>query len=336
MHKKITAWLSQRWVLIIFFLLVVLLWIMSIWPQKTQLQIVHTLGPSTQSAEVLWIKQEIFTRMASNGSRVVYAMPITRDSLMAIDINNGSTLWKIELPLERGGGARDLLVDQNAVFVATSIFIDKYETTTGKLKWSTKLGDGHVSVITQIDAGVLRVYYGDELLELDSETGKILTSVAKHATIWMTDNVILKTSPNNHVIALNKQSGETLWTNNRLFYIDEDQKPLNIGNNKLLVGFGKGVCVINLQTGEYGWCNPEINISRVVVDSQSELGYAMREDLVLLTINLQTGNILGETSFLSSEPVDDQIGTVSAITFSDGVVNISFSDSNQTFGLVIK
>jgi hypothetical protein len=62
----------------------------------------------------------------------------------------------------------------------------------------------------------------------------------------------------------------------------------------------------------------------------------MREDLVLLAIDLETGNILGETNFLSTQPIDKQIGSVSSITASDGVVVVSFSDSGQTFALKFK
>jgi hypothetical protein len=127
-----------------------------------------------------------------------------------------------------------------------------------------------------------------------------------------------------------------LWTNHRAFYIDEGQEPLDIGDEKLLVGFVRGICVLDLRTGEYSWCHPEIYSSHMAVDYQSQRGFAMRDDLVLLTIDLQTGNILGETSFLSSEPVDEQIGFLASITFSNGVVVVSFSDSGQTFGLGFK
>jgi hypothetical protein len=60
----------------------------------------------------------------------------------------------------------------------------------------------------------------------------------------------------------------------------------------------------------------------------------MRDDLVLVTIDLQTGEVLGETTFLSSQPVDKEIGSLSSIAFSNGVIVVSFSDSGQTLGLV--
>ena len=259
-------------------------------------------------------------------------MPLGQDRIMAIETKNANIVWKIELPFERSG-ARGMLADKNTIFTVDSTRADAYETTTGELKWSTELGDGHVSVIPQLDSNVLRISLGDKLIELDPETGKILTTIPKNATVLVSGNIILQTSPANQLIALDKQSGELLWTNDRLFYIDEGQEPINTGNNNFIVGFVKGICILNLQSGKYSWCRPEIYISDVAIDYQSQLGYAMREDLVLLTIDLQTGNVLGETSFLSSQPIDKQIGFMSSITFSDGVLIISFSDSGQTFGL---
>ena len=93
---------------------------------------------------------------------------------------------------------------------------------------------------------------------------------------------------------------------------------------------------MKLRNGEDGWCRPEAYISRVAVDRQSQLGYAMRDDFVLVTIDLKTGNVLGETSFLSSEPAKEYSGFVSSVVVSDGVVVVSFYDSGQAFGLSIK
>jgi outer membrane protein assembly factor BamB len=331
--KQFRGWLSRRGALALFIMLVALIWIFQIWLERHQPRISHVLGTSTQHVDVLWSNQEIFTQVTSNEDGAIYAMPITRGNFRAIDIHDGSTTWEVDLPLEKGGGAAGMLATQNKIFIVTSIFVDAYEATTGELKWSTKLGDGHVSVIPQLDSNILRIYYGDKLIELEPETGKILTMIPKDAIVWVSDNIILQVSPANQLIALDKQSSEVLWTNNRLFYLDERHEPLDIGRNSLLVGFTRGVCALNLENGEYYWCHPEIYISDVAIDYQSQLGYAMREELVLLTIDLQTGDVLGETSFLSSQPIDEQNGSMSSITFSDGILVVSFSDSGQTFGL---
>ena len=333
LSQQFRNWLSRRGALALFIIVVVLLWLFQTWAQRTQPRISHVLDSSTQHVNVLWLKQgDVSNITAANTDGKVFTMPLTEDSISSIDVKSSSTLWKIELPFERSG-ARGMLANTDTIFTVDSTRADAYETTTGELIWSTELGDGHVSVIPQLDSNVLRIYLGDDVIELDLKTGKILSKIPKDTKIWVSGNVILQTSPSSQLIALDKQSSEILWTSNRLFYLDERHEPLDIGRNSLLVGFTRGVCALNLKNGEYYWCHPEIYISDVAIDYQSQLGYAMREDLVLLTIDLQTGDVLGETSFLSSQPIDEQIGSMSSITFSDGVLVISFSDSGQTFGL---
>jgi outer membrane protein assembly factor BamB len=333
LSKGFRTWFAQREVLVIFIMLAILLGIFQMRRELPQLQNSHVLGSSTHQVDVLWSTQDIFTKIASNGSGVIYAMPYTGDSLKAIDISKGATKWEIALPLERGGGADTLLTDQDAVFVLTSTELDAYKVATGELKWSTKLGSGHVSKVAQLDLDSIRVYYGDNLYEVDKETGNILSALPKYDMIWRTGNIVFQETPDYKLSAFDKQSGNTLWTNNPSFYVREGQEPINIDKDSLVVGVTKGICTLNIHSGKYSWCHPEIYISDMAIDYQSQLGYAMREDLVLLTIDLRTGNVLGETRFLSSKPIDKQIGFMSSITFSNGVVVISFSDSGQTFGL---
>ncbi|HLO32829.1 MAG TPA: PQQ-binding-like beta-propeller repeat protein, partial [Anaerolineales bacterium] len=333
-HNRVGS--LQRGTLTLLMALIVPIGILHACLQKPQPRITHSLGSSTQQVDVLWLKQEILTKITSGGNGTIYAMPISREWLMAINARDGTPIWNTELPLERGGGARGLLTNQNTVFVTTNIIADAYETTTGKLQWSTRLGNGHVSVIPQLDSNILRIYYGGKLIELDPKTGKMLTTIPKDNITWVSGDVVLQSSTTKQVVALDRRSNKSLWTNDRLFYIDEGKQPLDIGDGKLIVGFVRGICALDLRTGKYNWCRPEIYISNLAIDYQSQRGFAMRDDLMLLTIDLHTGKVLGETRFLSSKLVDEQLGFLSSIAFSNGVVVVSFSDSGQTFGLEFK
>jgi outer membrane protein assembly factor BamB len=329
--QKIRIELSRREALVLFIVLSVLLcWIMmQLWFKKPQPRITHILGSSTQHVDVLWFKQDDISNMvAVDASGVAFMMPLALDSLIAIDITSGAVMWKAELPFERSG-ARGLLADQNTIYMVNATRADAYEATTGELKWSTELGYGHVSVISQLDADILRVYYGDTIIEINSKTGEILAMRPKEDATWITGNIVFRASS-----AYNKQTGEPLWTRYTQLDVDEDQQPQVIGTDILLVGYqDKRICALNLQTGKDNWCRPEAYISKVAVNRQSQLGYAMRDDFVLATIDLKTGNVLGETSFLSSESAKEYSGFVSSVVFSDGVVVVSFYDSGQTFGL---
>ncbi len=324
--------LSRRGAPILAIVFIVLIWIVQLWLQKPLPLITHALGSSTQHVNTLWIRQEISTWPTASANGKVFTMLIDSDSLAAIDIKTGATIWKTALSFEQSG-ARGILANQNTVFVVTTLNVDAYDAKTGELKWSTKLGDGHVSIICQLDSDVLRVYYGDKIYELDSGTGKILDTLPKGLTIWISGNTVLR-----GFAAFDKQTGKLLWNQGLPFYLDEGIKPIDLSSNVLLVAEeqGRGICALNLHTGQYNWCRPENFNSMMAIDHQSQLGYAMRDDFVLITIDLQTGNVLGETSFLSSEPINKQVGSVSSITVSDGIVVVGFSDSRQTFGLSIK
>jgi outer membrane protein assembly factor BamB len=266
---------------------------------------------------------------------VISAISLTWDTLIAIDIKTGSTNWEVKLPFEQSG-VRGMVANKVTIFAVKATRADAYEVTTGNIKWSTELGYGHVTVIPQLDSGLLRIYYGDDLLELDPESGKVLTTNPKDSVVWVYGNTVFKTLNNNQITVLDKQTGKSLWTKCdmcNMFDVNEGKEPQGIGRDILIVGYNdKRICALNLRTGKDEWCRPEAYISKVAVDLQSQLGYAMRSDFALVTIDMQTGNILGETRFLSSEP-DKNYSEVVSVAFSDGVVVISFYDSGQTFGL---
>jgi outer membrane protein assembly factor BamB len=331
--QNFRVWVSKRWVLVFFIALVLLLWLVLEWLKKPSPTIIRTLGSSTQHVNVLWFKQNFFTLAAVNTGGVVYAMPLDRKSLLTFDNRSGTTLWSVKLPSDQSG-VRDLHADQDTVFVVNTLSVYAYEAKTGELKWSTELGQGHVSIIGQLDSGVIRVYYGDQIYELDAGTGKTLSTLPKDSTVWISGNTVLKGTA-----AFDRQTGKLLWDHGPLFYLDEGVEPEDLGMNILLVAqapgssVSRGICALNLQTGQYSWCRSEEFNSMVAVDRQSLRGYVMRSDNVLLTINLLTGDVLGETSFLANALTPAKMGTFASIAVSKGVVVVSFSDSGQTFGL---
>ena len=175
--------------------------------------------------------------------------------------------------------------------------------------------------------------------------------------VWVSDNIVLRASPSSYrVSAYDNLTDKVLWNQGPWlsfswnqdwgFYFDDGLEPQAFGTNILLVnrgpgGYGliKGICALDLLNGNYNWCRPEEFFSTLAIDHQSQLGYAMRSDDVLLTIDLQSGNILGETKFLSSgpsvEPSGFPSGIVSSITVSQNMVVVSFVNGNQTFGVRI-
>lgn len=315
--------------------------------QKPQpLRITRTLGFSTQSVDVLWLSRDISTLITADTNRVAYAISLDGDSMIAFETNSDSTKWKVNiLPFDHQG-VRGILANQNTVFITAGDFVDTYESMNGKLKWSTKLGEEHVSVIPQLDGDVLRIYYGDKLLELDPETGKIITSKPRGDIIWIVGNIELHTLSTNQLSAFDRHTNKKLWTLERSIFITEEWKPEESEEGIQIVGYQalwsdslvKEICALNLQMGQYNWCHTENYISNIVIDRQSQLGYVMRADFVIEVIDLQTGNILREIRFLPSVLSEEMLrfSHKYSITLNGNIMIVSFGDSDQTFGLSLK
>lgn len=334
--QRFRRWLSRRGALVIFLLFAVTVWALPEWIEKPPPTITHTLASSTTSAETIWLKQGIFTKITYGSNGLIYAMPDSRENITAIDINNGNIIWKTDLPLERGGGAIGLLAIHDKIFVITSMFVDAYEASTGNLKWSTQVGKGHVRVLSQLESNMVRIYYGDDIIEVDQETGTILRSYPINNVKWKIGDVSLTTSPSNFLTAFEKQNDEPLWKNDLPFYISEGLEPIDAGDGELIVGFIEGICKLNLLTGMYVWCHPKININNTTVDIPSQHVFAMTNDLKIFIIDLETGNVIGQSSFLSSAPMTNEISVIASLEFGNGVLVVSLNDSGQTFGIKFK
>ena len=332
--------------LIIFTAIVVLLWICAP-PPEEPLRVTRTLVSSANNVGVSWIRQEdIPVLIATDTEGMVYATRLFgNNSLIAFDAKSGATKWMIELPFELGGPV-GIFANQIAVFVMSVSRVNAYEKTLGKFKWSTKLGEGHVSVVPQFDDDMLRVYYGDTIFEIGAETGKILASKPKGDIIWITDNIELHASSANHLFAFDKRFNQQVWNLGRSFFITEEWKPQEIEGGILIVGYQAlwsnsligEICALNSQTGKYNWCRTKNYISNIAIDQQSQLGYIMRDDFVIEIIDLRTGNISEEIRFLPGVLPKEMLQHLQnySIALSNDIMIVSFSDSGQTFGLQIK
>lgn len=334
--RSTKTWLLQRWQLILVVALTLVILIFTIWLQRSRFQNFHTLGTSTQKVNLLWVNQnntpDSFFTIAKDSP---ITMDLKRDNLVLFDARDGSLVWNKKIPFLQSG-ISSLLTNDHLIFSVTGSGVDAYDLTTGEEKWSTKLGSGHVPIISQLESSIIRIYYGDTIYEIDSKTGEVLVTFPKQNIVWISHGVILRESPAYALAAYNEQTNELLWRSNSLPYIRENYKPRDIGDNNLAVGYLGVLCILNIKTGNTKWCRSELELPNLAIDYQAHRGYIMKDDLVLLTMDLQSGNILGETNFLSRKPIDKPASLLSSISFSDGVLIVSFSDSGQTFGLEIQ
>lgn len=321
---------------------VLLIALVTFWPHQAVPTITRTLESSTEQFRVQWVSRNMTPLMVSNSNGTGFALSPLLSSLVAFDMQTGDVDWKVDLPFEQQS-ARAILANDHNVFVVTTYRVDAYSAATGDLMWSTLLGTGGVSVMGQLDTNIIRIYYGDKLYELDPDTGRILTSESKGNILWVSGHVALHLLPTNQLVALDALSGQQMWTSDHAFRISEGQEPQRAGTGIFIVArapafdsaYANGVCALSLQTGGYIWCLDGIYVSRFAVGPDSQVGHILRSDFVLVSIDLRTGSILGETRFLPVVlPKElEQHSQNYSVALSNGVLAVAFSDSGQTFGL---
>lgn len=331
--------------LIVFGIAFLALWINRT-PPEEPLRVVRNLSSSSREINVLWVRENIPPLIKADSEGVIFATQLYGDGILeAVDAVSGSPLWKIDLPWELGG-AVELLVDAKMVYVTSSTHMNAYDKKGGKLRWSVELGKGHVSIVSQLDGEILRVYYGDKIFEIDTEAGEIITSKPKEDIIWIIDDLIFRMSPAGQISAFDHRSKQ-IWNELRpSFFISDEWAPQKSAADALVIGnralssysLIEEICVLNLQTGKCNWRHREYYISNIAIDEQSQLGYIMRDDFVVEGIDLETGNVLEEIHFSPSVLSEEMLRYSHrySIALSDDVLAISFSDSDQVFGISLK
>lgn len=100
--------IQLRWPLILLIGVAALIWLGLTWLERIEepppRNITWSLASSTQHAEVLWLKQVAFYYVTTaNDNGVVFMIPLAGDSLMAIDVKTGTTIWEAGLPFVHQG-----------------------------------------------------------------------------------------------------------------------------------------------------------------------------------------------------------------------------------------
>lgn len=331
--------------LMVFCVAILLIWINRNPPEKPP-RVVRSLSSSTNDFRVLWVMENIPPLIKTDGEGVIFVTQLYGSGVLeSIDVISGSIIWKISLPRELSG-MTELLVNKNMVYVVSSTHVNAYEKKDGTLRWSIELGKGHVSIVSQLEEEILRIYYGNNIFEINSKTGKIDRSIPKEDIIWTINNLTFRRSSTGQISAFNERS-ELIWSQPQpSFFVSDEWIPENAATDVLVIGYQalssysliEKICALNLQNGMYNWCRKESYISNFAIDSKSQLGYIMRDDFVIEVINLKTGEVSEEIHFSPSVLSEEMLRFSHRyfVALSNDVLIVSFSDSDQIFGVSLK
>lgn len=289
----------------------------------------------------LWEKQFDLGYCTVNADpRSLYAC--TGDNyIVAMDIATGSIIWRNDMLYLNG--ARSLIKSSDTIFATSTFNIYAFNSKDGTCLWSTKLGNGGVGMMLQLDGNILRVYYGDNIIEIDPANGQILKTSPVGSILWITRGIEihqLSQQQNYGMVAYKQGTTQSLWnTPEQVFVAEEGTIPEILDANSLVVFvIDKGICSLNLDTGRYTWCMYERPVSDIAIDQKSSIGFFLREDYSLVALDLDTGKELESIQFTPSTLPSSLLNSSFpySVALSENILIVSFGDSDQTFALNIR
>jgi hypothetical protein len=313
-----------------------------------QSELERTLDPQTVGAQVRWVSGfsdagsaryaifangDVATFLRSDRDR-----PEFGGKLAAISLAGGEELWSTNVPFVNSDLVL-LLGDETSLYAVTRTGADAYVASAGWHLWTSTLGVGHVEVDGQLEGEVVRVYYGENVFELDKKTGSVVASYPKGNLLWQVGSLQIMRGPESGIVGTEMDSGEVRWSSGlERFRMDDPWTPELIGADTLVIyplSAKLGYCALGLQDGSVAWCTNDRPISNFSAAEDQGYGYYLRNDFRLIRVDLSSGQADLEVPFLPSRLPSSMSRNRYEywVAAKDGSVAVLFSDSNQLFVL---
>jgi outer membrane protein assembly factor BamB len=254
-----------------------------------------------------------FPSLPIAGDRVIFSYREYDDweeaVLVALRLDTGQIIWQTHLVNSLGGTSIDAsYLDKERVYLIYSFRVNAFSLETGELLWSTldpERPGGHTGyyLLPWDPSDPLLVHSSeDEVLALDPRSGAILyrrPEANAYTNIRYAQVEFVNTLGGLQVVDL--QTGRTLWrrisTRERFntiavhwpSFVDDD----------IIFQVGQPCYTITrvaIRTGRTVWQTLGDNYLSNVAISGSRL-YALREDLMLVAFDIETGTVMGTLQF---------------------------------------
>lgn len=289
----------------------------------------HSIRFSTENLKIVRDYSKILDDawvVTADSKGIIYTSG--NNDIASFDSNLGKFLWKTKPP---GFYYPDWLIfGDDGLFGTTALGIEVYDVNTGRWKWSIEIGSGHVRVIPQLDGKILRVYYGDSIVDIKPDSGEILNKEPRDNLEWIQGNVeLFRVSPD-RISGRNRDSGKEIWQVDGGTFNVIEFSPIEYTNeNLLLMDFLKKVCLLDITSGQYLWCHSDNFASNVAILKGGKIGYFLRQDFTLEKFDIASGDTLAETQF-SPESDSLQSAGVSFVSGKgDNEIIVLFQDNKQ-------
>ncbi len=238
----------------------------------------------------------------SYGAGKQYGDEHSASCLTAISLETGQVVWQTRL-VNPGFGTRlgSAYMDAERLYLEYSFQVNTFDVETGQLLWSTpNLGD-HTSywfVPWEPDTPLFLHSSNREKISIEPQTGTVLSRQSDDPA-WLKAGQVEFMASREGLYAIDQQTGQTLWSRLELqpTYRQLQQWPSFVEND---IVFESGdpcynIVRANIRTGQVAWETSRTYLSNFTL-AGSQL-YALREDLMLVAFDLDSGAMVGTLKF---------------------------------------
>ena len=214
--------------------------------------------------------------------------------LVLLDNQNGQTLWQTEY--SQFYSATSLVADEDNVYLTEERHIHTYSLLNGQQLWETKVKGTHRGHYLYLGNGLLYEYEspardGNIVRRFDPKTGeKLETEILPVNELFiqaLLENIYLG-SADKQLWAVERGTNEILWKLPRR-WVDVKTPPVMVDDYLILTNDWV-LLVLNPETGEVLWQQPDIESNPIVLDN---VVYVIATDGSIRAYNLTDGQEVG-------------------------------------------
>lgn len=263
--------------------------------------------------------------------------------LVALSVESGQVLWQTRLEDPRWGTNIDSVhVDNERLYLVYSYRVHAFSLNTGELLWDTPELASHTSYWFQpweSTDPLLLHSSSQELFTIDPQSGAI-KSKQPDDPAWFRIGQVEFVPAHNGLFVYEQPGQRLLWyqLETQPSYRQLQRWPSIVGDD---IVFESGapcynITRLNIKTGNVMWETPESDLLLSNFAIHNSEVYALREDLSLIALDINTGSIMGTLQFNGppARTVCRKSGSdVYWVVAEDNIIFVYFGDSQELIAL---
>lgn len=271
---------------------------------------------------------------------VPYNIENNDSRVTALSLETGQVIWQTHYKTDPFTDIIDsATLDTERLYIVDDFRVYAFDLETGALRWETQEFAGHTGYYFRPWDPVkpLRLHADTgEVILIDPATGAVTERGQEYEELFQYGSIKFVLTMR-ALSAVDLKSGQVLWSHSSEpipFTAQMNLWPSFIDGDVVFLS-DHAIYAINrvdLQTGATRWKTDSIYVSNFALDDSGRL-YAMRQDGVLVVLDVNTGDILDEIQF-SGPQIDPHTKNYSVVVANSYVV-VNFIDTQEIIALKI-